>query len=140
MMSRLQSAGTGLSPSKSERFHLNVILRQDGGEFQITGVAAVGERRFAVALQKIRFERLGVDRAASNMEVNIIFALKRNRLAPEFAFLFIGNLFERVLGQRVAGNDFGAVPSQSKMMRFLSVGELSLYCALIFSASPASRT
>ena len=140
MMRRLQSSGTGLSPNKTSGFNCNIILCQDGGEFQIAGVAAVGWRRLAVALKKIGFKRLGIfKREQGGREHH--FAQERDRLFPEFAFLFVGNLFERVFGQGVAGNDFGKrPPPQSKMMRFLSVGELSLYCALIFSASPASRT
>ena len=96
-----------------------------------------------MALEKIRLERMGVFEREQHRGEHF-FAAKGNRLAPEFKLppivIFGRHLFEFELRQRVAVGDFDAAAPESKITRFLSAAESSLYCALTFSASPASRT
>jgi len=87
--------------------HRDVILGEDGTKFQIADITAVVERGFAVALQKIRRERLGIfQREQHRGELHL--AVKRDGFAPELAFLFVRYLLQRVLRERVAGGDLNA--------------------------------
>ena len=79
----------------------------------------IGQRRFAVALQKIRLERLGVfHREQHGGEHH--FAIERDRLAAELALGRVGHLLQFDLRERLAWTIF-TWPPQSKITRSLSV-------------------
>ena len=88
---------------------MNVVLRQNGGEFQVTGFAVVGERWFTMAVQKIRLERVGFSDSQQHGGKHHL-TTKRDRLAAEFELLFVRGWLhgiQPVLRQRVTVGPFG---------------------------------